>query len=478
MSFRKQDKLFITYSHPDDSKQQANRRAVSSFVSKSYRPTSKKIVFEKSNYRAFELRPAPSTPSSSEIQALNCTPVPIASHRAHSASPLPTLADGDSLARPQLEKRPKSSNDLHDEVPDPVLEPGSLVDELTARLGAALGTTRSRYELLLKTALAHEECYHALITQVFSNVSTEGFHQPHWRTLYHRGETMKLLRQKIQSEASTSFDCAIFATSALLSVEYAHTDHPAWLLHKTALQHFVTSCGGFSGLCPDLKDEILRNEFFQQILVQSRLCSDNNASGSSLAFEDRDQLATPLAGPLPPVFAALVERRMLTATTLFLIQKIVVTFEQNEHSIPELWTDCATSDRELHGIDLFAIKNIVKTRDCGFIEHQVVLALLIFIFNLHNNTNIAFYLEILDQAATDMISIRCRGRLPPRKTILWTIANIASAATTSPWHLEIPLMDHILMKLAPSKDNEASLRRLLSRYYLYDTTDQELTATS
>jgi hypothetical protein len=51
--FKKQDSIFITYTHPDDQKRRSNRRAVSSFVSKSYRPTSRKIVFEKTQYRPF-----------------------------------------------------------------------------------------------------------------------------------------------------------------------------------------------------------------------------------------------------------------------------------------------------------------------------------------------------------------------------------------------------------------------------------------
>jgi hypothetical protein len=51
--FKKQDSIFITYTHPNDQKRRSNRRAVSSFVSKSYRPTSRKIVFDKTQYRPF-----------------------------------------------------------------------------------------------------------------------------------------------------------------------------------------------------------------------------------------------------------------------------------------------------------------------------------------------------------------------------------------------------------------------------------------
>lgn len=58
--------LFINYSSPGEFKSQKNRHAVSSFASKSYRPTFKKIPIERNNYRPFVLRTAePSSPSPS-----------------------------------------------------------------------------------------------------------------------------------------------------------------------------------------------------------------------------------------------------------------------------------------------------------------------------------------------------------------------------------------------------------------------------
>jgi hypothetical protein len=51
--FKNQDTIFIIYHHPSEQKQRTNRQAVSSFISRSYRPTTKRIVFDKSNYRPF-----------------------------------------------------------------------------------------------------------------------------------------------------------------------------------------------------------------------------------------------------------------------------------------------------------------------------------------------------------------------------------------------------------------------------------------
>lgn len=55
--------IFITYNDPSELKSKQNRRAVSSFASKSYRPTSKQIVLDRSHYRiGFSRRPNSETP--------------------------------------------------------------------------------------------------------------------------------------------------------------------------------------------------------------------------------------------------------------------------------------------------------------------------------------------------------------------------------------------------------------------------------
>jgi hypothetical protein len=53
MSYKQQDNVFITYNNPKEFKSKQNRRTVSSFASRSYRPTSKKIVLGRTLYRPF-----------------------------------------------------------------------------------------------------------------------------------------------------------------------------------------------------------------------------------------------------------------------------------------------------------------------------------------------------------------------------------------------------------------------------------------
>jgi hypothetical protein len=62
MSPSSQNNIFITYTDPTELRSRQNRRAVSSFASKSYRPTSKRIILDRTHYRPFVRRPDGETP--------------------------------------------------------------------------------------------------------------------------------------------------------------------------------------------------------------------------------------------------------------------------------------------------------------------------------------------------------------------------------------------------------------------------------
>ena len=74
--------VFITYNDPADLKSRQNRRAVSSFASKSYRPTSKKIVLVRNHYRAFVRRPDVESPSPIDSKSTKQKPTPIEKTRS------------------------------------------------------------------------------------------------------------------------------------------------------------------------------------------------------------------------------------------------------------------------------------------------------------------------------------------------------------------------------------------------------------
>ena len=179
--FQKPDNVFITYTHPSDQKRKANKRIVSSFVSKSYRPTSRKIVFERSQYRPFLTThnkptpseasstdsPAPDRPSPSQPQTISTEASPILGTTDS------TVATSDAECCPSAEKATADGQALS-------LEAQWLVDQLASRFTPALNTDRSRYEAFLAFAAQNAECYNALLAQAYYRVDGDGFGEPHW----------------------------------------------------------------------------------------------------------------------------------------------------------------------------------------------------------------------------------------------------------------------------------------------------------
>lgn len=90
------DNVFITYNDPTELRSKQNRRAVSSFASKSYRPTSRRIVLDRTHYHPFVRRPDGATPTPSTAKAKKKG---IASDKKDSASSHP---DETLFPRPQL----------------------------------------------------------------------------------------------------------------------------------------------------------------------------------------------------------------------------------------------------------------------------------------------------------------------------------------------------------------------------------------
>jgi hypothetical protein len=473
MAFRKPDTLFITYTHPDDQKQHGNRRAVSSFVSKSYRPTSKKIVFEKSQYRPFARKPLQPSKSGAvpTVGSSLLEPVPL---RSHSESPqLTPLHSTDDGSVSNAARRSKSSSDFP---VDPLIssfDGKSLVDILVERYGRALNMDRARYESLLNEVTVHAEGFHALMAQTQSSANINGSEQPDWKTLYHRGEVMKLLRQQMQSGPKKYMDCAIFTTSTLLTVEYAHTDHSAWLLHKRALRQLIVSRGTLQDFRFDLKDNLLRNEWFIQVLVKSRVVVDDCCSKKALRFKDRDVATNDLAEGMPPLFAALYERQIMTTTTCLLIKQLLVFLGHGSLYVTvDLHKyDCQLSSHRLDGENIQPILSMIAECKSGFIEHQVVYGLLLLMFGGQRAALSPTHLQTLDQAATDMITVKSRGCLTLRKSLLWSVMNIGCASITSPMHDWIPSMQHMIPLLNNSEKSTMELRSVLHAYYLYDTSD-------
>lgn len=106
-------------------------------------------------------------------------------------------------------------------------------------------------------------------------------------------------------------------------------------------------------------------------------------------------------------------------------------------------------------------------------NHKIILALLLYIFNLHNQPfphtltppiatlskappcAAKTYLEILADVALEMTNPsnpENPNRVTEREVTLWTIIAIGSASSFSPWRLEMPFMGHIIVLMEDNSD--------------------------
>ena len=236
--FKSQDNIFITYTHPSEQRKRTNRQAVSSFVSRSYRPTSRKIVFVRSNYRPFLQRSEEgSSPSASSASSKSTDPsfvndeVVVATSLKYQA---PNLLNDRPLGSPFQDPFVTYPIPSRQYLPffidycEPLEEADAattdsppVIRHLTPRFMPALDTTTSRYLKWFNVALQHPEQFHALIalSQMYHNIDMNGFGQPHWRALYHRGESLRLLRSKVETSKAGDDDASILTALWLIDVE-------------------------------------------------------------------------------------------------------------------------------------------------------------------------------------------------------------------------------------------------------------------
>jgi hypothetical protein len=99
---------------------------------------------------------------------------------------------------------------------------------LTPRFSPALAVETSRYLIWFNVAMHNSELFHALIalSQVYYNIDVRGFGKTHWTALYHRGEALKRLRQKVETAESSDDDAAILTALWLMDVDVSILPYP------------------------------------------------------------------------------------------------------------------------------------------------------------------------------------------------------------------------------------------------------------
>jgi hypothetical protein len=166
-SHHQQDNLFITYNHPTELKSRKNRRSVSSFASRSYRLTSRKIVLDKSNYRPFIRRDDSATPPLTPVDHSTRRPIradkpcTILASRNCPIPPVPHPTLDCALGSPKADPFATYPIKVHDYVP-------FLIDYCES-LPPYLGTFAGRIPIQLIIAFSPSLCHHSSRGEHFRN---------------------------------------------------------------------------------------------------------------------------------------------------------------------------------------------------------------------------------------------------------------------------------------------------------------------
>ncbi|KAK5465149.1 hypothetical protein LTS15_001712 [Exophiala xenobiotica] len=326
-----QPNLFVTYSNPSEFRNQRNRQAVSSFASRSYRLTSKKITLDRNNYRPFAFsQHGPASPLLAPKTKAKRKQPPTKGRA--SAPPI----------SPQELIIPRSSQPLDEcALGSPLVDPFStypisfkpyvpfLIDYfirfLTPCFSPALAVETSRYLMWFNVALQNPEFFHALIalSQVYYHIDIKGFGTIHWTALYHRGEALKQLRVKVEHGTFADDDAAILTALWLMDVDTAQGDLQAFSMHKRAEERMVSARGGIRNLGPELQDELLKSEFFLPLLLHGRfVCEVTKDNNALVRFKQNEPVQTSRVGGFPGLFSVLASKGLLTTQVVGILQRI------------------------------------------------------------------------------------------------------------------------------------------------------------
>ncbi|OQU98415.1 Fungal specific transcription factor domain-containing protein [Cladophialophora immunda] len=495
------DNVFITYSNPSELKSRQNRRAVSSFASKSYRPTSKRIVLDRTHYRPFVRRSDGETPPPTGPKTKRKTPP--------SGRPEPASTTS-KVTSPPRETQPRDDCVLGSPMADPFTTyPIShapyvpfLVDYfirfLTPRFSPALAVETSRYLIWFNVALQNAELFHALIalSQVYYNIDVKGFGNTHWTALYHRGEALKQLRHKVETAKNADDDAAILTALWLMDVDVAHGDLHAYSMHKRAKERMVWTRGGIRKLSAELQDELLKSEFFLPLLLHGRfVCELTDQDDVLVRFKEDRPVKPAQLGGFQGLFSVIASKGLITSQAVEILQRIFRQLSREPHFLRNGSKRKGDDEDEDKGSplpqpvdqafnEMSRVLRITEEVGPQSLHHRLLLALLVYIFNFHNQPQLLPpvktpsassslssssssagittktrhpYLDILSNVALELSQPSNPSdphSVTEREVTLWTMVAIASASSFSPWRLEIPFMGHLIEWMEKDEDED------------------------
>lgn len=217
-----------------------------------------------------------------------------------------------------------------------------------------------------------------------------------------------------------------------------------------------------------------RSEFFLRLLLDGKLVCQENKNDVLVRFsEDYPPTAEHVKG-LPVPFHNAAFKGLLSRKGAFLLHQLAGRTIAESH----LWTswlgNTPATPESLDTDEIKKVHDLVETRRPCSTDRGLCLALLIYIFNYHNqqlgNEN---HLDILDKIAGEMVMVKSGKEVSERECTIWTIIAIGACSAFSPWRLEIPFMSHIVEWMEDDSYLD-QLTSCLRGYYLYGASKSQL----
>lgn len=257
----------------------------------------------------------------------------------------------------------------------------------------------------------------------------------------------------------------------------------------------VSTRGGIRKLHPELQDELLkfvllqakfpintdrivRSEFFLPLLLYGSFACEVTENDVLVRFKEHVPAEFLPGCHIPGLFFTIFAKGLFISPTLKILQSIFSELSPGPGSVimPKKSTKSTASEgvssqsvstrHRYARTEMDRVLQLTEQVQPKSRSHKIVLALLVYIFNLHNqgfphtlapavetSSDVSqysgkTYLDILTDVALEMTTPgypENPNLVTEREVTLWTMVAIGSAASFSPWRLEIPFMGHMIV---------------------------------
>lgn len=208
-------------------------------------------------------------------------------------------------------------------------------------------------------------------------------------------------------------------------------------------------------------------------------------------FKENNPVKTSQVGGFQGRFSVIASKGLITSQMVEILQHI---FKQISRE-PQFARTGSASDTagdepsppqpvDHTGNEMSRVLRITDEAGPKSLHHRLLLALLVYSFNFHNQPQILPpakaasssskhtrirhpYLEILSKVALELCQPSKPGdpnAVTEREVTLWTMVAIASASSFSPWRLDIPFMGHLIEWMENDEDEEPQTTKRRQTY--------------